>query len=120
MQGSYTCCTLSDDSLPSSPHLTAVARAVALSWLFAPVLYSAPLVFSFDYGRDAWCRLLVWTLEVAGPAFIKWGQWAATRPDLLPRDVCDALGRLHANAKAHSFKEVREMGEGVVREAPLF
>lgn len=30
-----------------------------------------------------------------GPAFIKWGQWAATRPDVFPADVCEALSRLH-------------------------
>ncbi|KAG2682046.1 hypothetical protein I3760_11G172600 [Carya illinoinensis] len=37
------------------------------------------------------------------PAFVKWGQWAATRPDLFPRDLCSELAKLHANAPAHSF-----------------
>jgi hypothetical protein len=30
----------------------------------------------------------------AGPAFIKWGQWAATRPDLFPTDLCHSLEQL--------------------------
>ena len=34
-------------------------------------------------------------LEAAGPAFIKWGQWAATRHDLFPPDFCAILEHLH-------------------------
>ena len=30
-----------------------------------------------------------------GPAFIKWGQWAATRHDLFPPDMCEELEKLH-------------------------
>jgi aarF domain-containing kinase len=51
--------------------------------------------------RAAWISLLRTTLERAGPAFIKYGQWAATRHDLFPRDVCSELERLHASAPAH-------------------
>ena len=34
-------------------------------------------------------------LEAAGPAFIKWGQWAATRHDMFPPDMCTELEHLH-------------------------
>lgn len=34
-------------------------------------------------------------LNYSGPAFIKWGQWASTRPDIFPADICDELSRLH-------------------------
>lgn len=39
----------------------------------------------------------------AGPAFIKWGQWAATRHDLFPPDMCAELELLHTQAPAHKF-----------------
>lgn len=39
------------------------------------------------------------TLESAGPAFIKWGQWAATRHDLFPPDFCTALEQLHTQVR---------------------
>jgi aarF domain-containing kinase len=39
----------------------------------------------------------------AGPAFIKWGQWAATRPDLFPPDACDALAALQTRAPTHAY-----------------
>lgn len=42
---------------------------------------------------NAWPRRMV--LEAAGPAFIKWGQWAATRHDMFPPDFCAALEQLH-------------------------
>ncbi len=37
-----------------------------------------------------------------GPAFIKWGQWAATRHDLFPPDMCDELERLHTQVGAEA------------------
>eukprot|EP00891_Asterochloris_glomerata_P006606 jgi/Astpho2/6606/fgenesh1_pm.00101_%23_7_t len=55
--------------------------------------------------------LVVWTLERAGPAFIKWGQWAATRPDLFPPDLCRALSRLQTAAPRHSFAQTRRIVE---------
>jgi len=58
-------------------------------------------------------RLLRRTLEQAGPAFIKWGQWAATRADLFPRDFCAELAMLHMQAPAHGFAHT----DRAVREA---
>lgn len=42
------------------------------------------------------------TLEMSGPAFIKWGQWAATRRDVFPPDLCKELAKLHTQAPVHS------------------
>ncbi|KAK9803443.1 hypothetical protein WJX73_001415 [Symbiochloris irregularis] len=70
--------------------------------LFLPLILSSPLCVGLGIGRASWVQLVRWTLERAGPAFIKWGQWAATRPDLFPPDVCRALTRLHTGAPAHS------------------
>ncbi|RZC83162.1 hypothetical protein C5167_045949 [Papaver somniferum] len=53
--------------------------------------------------RKIWLHIVRVTLEKAGPAFIKWGQWTATRPDLFPRDLCTELSKLHTKAPAHSF-----------------
>jgi hypothetical protein len=43
------------------------------------------------------------TLEAAGPAFIKWGQWASTRADMFPPDMCRELEGLQTRAPAHSL-----------------
>lgn len=43
------------------------------------------------------------TLETLGPAFIKWGQWAATRRDVFPPDLCKELEWLHSHAPQHSL-----------------
>lgn len=59
--------------------LAIALRGVYLLALFAPVLMAAPLVFYAGVGRERWMQLLRWTLEQAGPAFIKWGQWGSTR-----------------------------------------
>ncbi|XP_010547114.1 PREDICTED: probable serine/threonine-protein kinase abkC [Tarenaya hassleriana] len=81
-----------------------IARAFYLAVLFSPSVMLAP--FSDICGprfRKLWLEIVHRTLERAGPAFIKWGQWAATRPDLFPRDLCLQLSKLHSKAPEHSF-----------------
>jgi hypothetical protein len=66
-------------------------RGIALGLLFTPLALLAPLAYALGAAspalRRAWYRLLTWTLGCAGCAFIKWGQWAAVRPDLFPPDM---------------------------------
>ncbi|XP_024024896.1 probable serine/threonine-protein kinase abkC [Morus notabilis] len=79
-------------------------RAIYLALLFSPCITMAPFIESLGIQyRKIWLSLVHHTLEKAGPAFIKWGQWAATRPDLFPRDLCSELAKLHTKAPAHSF-----------------
>ncbi|XP_020256444.1 probable serine/threonine-protein kinase abkC isoform X2 [Asparagus officinalis] len=81
-----------------------IFRTIYLAILFAPAIVLAPVVDTFGLQfRKTWLRLVHSTLEKAGPAFIKWGQWAATRPDLFPNDLCIELSKLHSKAPAHSF-----------------
>lgn len=84
--------------------LILLLRALYLSFLFAPSIAMAPFADSFGPEfRKLWLQVVHRTLERAGPAFIKWGQWAATRPDLFPRDLCIELSKLHTKAPEHSF-----------------
>ncbi|KAJ8428549.1 hypothetical protein Cgig2_003797 [Carnegiea gigantea] len=79
-------------------------RVIYLAILFSPCLAMAPFADSLGAEfRKVWLRILLHTLESAGPTFIKWGQWAATRPDLFPRDLCAVLSELHSRAPMHSF-----------------
>ena len=45
----------------------------------------------------------MWSLETAGPAYIKLSQWASTRLDLLPARLCSALARLQRDSAPHSW-----------------
>ncbi|KAJ0966029.1 hypothetical protein J5N97_027167 [Dioscorea zingiberensis] len=81
-----------------------IFRVSFLTILFSPVLAMALFVDTFGIQfRKTWLHLVHLTLETAGPAFIKWGQWAATRPDLFPKDLCTELAKLHSKAPSHSF-----------------
>ncbi|XWS18285.1 hypothetical protein CRYUN_Cryun32bG0030700 [Craigia yunnanensis] len=81
-----------------------LVRALYLAVLFSPSIIMAPFADSCGpQFRKMWLEVVHRTLETAGPAFIKWGQWAATRPDLFPRDLCTKLSELHSNAPEHSF-----------------
>ena len=60
-------------------------RGLYLFLLFLPAVVTSPALLlggGWEAQRAAWLELMRWTLERAGPAFIKWGQWAATRPDM--------------------------------------
>lgn len=84
-------------------------RAVYLVILFSPCIAMAPLVDFFGTQfRKTWIHVVRVTLEKAGPAFIKWGQWAATRPDLFPRDLCDELAEFQTKAPSHKFSYSRK------------
>jgi aarF domain-containing kinase len=54
---------------------------------------------------DAAESWLIWALRRGGVCSIKFGQWASTRPDLLPLSLCTALGQLHSQAPVHSVQE---------------
>lgn len=95
--------------------LLTVLRAVYLVMLFTPATLTAPIGVGLGLGRAAWMNLVVWTLERAGPAFIKWGQWAATRPDLFAPDLCKALAKLQTAAPSHSAQHTRRTVEGAFR-----
>ena len=54
----------------------------------------------------SWVSNLSWrytlhTLQSLGPAFVKLGQWAATRRDLFPVHICNRLSELHDAARVH-------------------
>ncbi|CAJ2645389.1 unnamed protein product [Trifolium pratense] len=84
-------------------------RALYLLVLFSPCIAMAPLVHHFGIQfRKTWIRVVRLTLEKAGPAFIKWGQWAATRPDLFARDLCSELAEFQTKAPSHSFSYSRK------------
>lgn len=87
-------------------------RSVYLACLFTPSIVMAPFAERFDgQFRQTWLHVVRRTLEEAGPAFIKWGQWAATRPDLFPADLCSELSKLHTKAPAHSFAYTKKTVE---------
>lgn len=85
--------------------LVLLGRALYLTVLLSPNLAMALLEFSCGPRfRKLRHEVLHRTLEKAGPAFIKFGQWIATRPDLFSQDLCLHLSKLHSNAPEHSFE----------------
>ncbi|KAL8214685.1 hypothetical protein R6Q57_004134 [Mikania cordata] len=92
--------------------LILLLRAMYLAVLFSPSMAMAPFAEYFGASsRQQWLHLVRRTLEIAGPAFIKWGQWAATRPDLFPTDLCTELSKLHSKAPEHSFAYTKKTVE---------
>jgi len=91
--------------------LSLLQRSLYLFFLFLPAVLTAPMGSLSDSHRTWWLGLVLWSIERAGPAFVKWGQWAATRPDLFSPDVCNSLSSLQTNAPSHAFQRTRRTVE---------
>jgi aarF domain-containing kinase len=92
-------------------------RFLQLAVIFVPVLVTVPAIWvgrrhpERDNERSGtlwWYEFLVKAMELAGPAFIKLGQWAASRTDIFPNEMCDTMSKLHSNAPAHSMHSTRK------------
>ena len=81
-----------------------LARALWLgAVLVQPLMLLLPAVLLPD---RFWQRLelaILQALQRGGPCTIKLGQWASTRPDVLPLSVCRTLASLHDDVPAHSL-----------------
>ncbi|KAJ5543071.1 hypothetical protein N7535_005500 [Penicillium sp. DV-2018c] len=92
-------------------------RFIHLAIIFVPVVLTVPAIWlGHKQGKDCsrsgtlwWYRFLVKAMERAGPAFIKLGQWAASRTDIFPPDMCNIMSSLHSNAPAHSLHQTKRI-----------
>lgn len=93
-------------------------RFLHLGLIFIPVILTAPvaLIGPRDKARHNervttiwWYGFLVKSMERAGPAFIKLGQWAASRSDIFPSEMCRVMSELHSNAPAHSLRHTKKV-----------
>lgn len=108
-------------------------RFIVLALIFAPVVLMSPLIFMGQvstytdkdghpiegerWGALLWYRLLVSQMEMAGPTFVKLGQWAGSRRDLFPDELCNRLSKLHSNNKPHSMSYTRKVLERVFQRS---
>lgn len=92
-------------------------RFLHLVVIFAPVIVAVPIMWfgqripdrdNERSGTLLWYRFLVWSMEYSGAAFIKLGQWAASRTDIFPDELCAIMSALHSNAPAHSLKVTKQ------------
>ncbi len=94
----------------SYPAYRLFQRFVHLSFTFLPAILLSPLVWVSQEWADWWISVqLKNALERAGPAFIKYAQWAATRRDLFSVSVCDAFQELQTKAPEHGWEHTRDV-----------
>ncbi|KAK8054610.1 hypothetical protein PG994_009677 [Apiospora phragmitis] len=103
-------------------------RFLQLVAIFVPVIIAVPVIWvgarqpDRDNGRSGtlwWYGFLVQAMEWSGPAFIKLGQWAASRTDIFPNEMCDIMSKLHSNAPAHPMRNTRRIIEAAFDGRPF-
>ncbi|KAK3838126.1 MAG: putative ubiquinone biosynthesis protein [Linnemannia gamsii] len=97
------------------PVLT-IWRFGVLALIFLPLIITVPAVFLGERNKELsdersgtlwWYSLLVKHMELAGPTFIKLSQWAASRTDIFPTQLCIMLSKLHNQVDPHSIEHTR-------------
>ena len=89
--------------------LQVALRATYLLMVFAPMFATSGLAYISSLYRDlVWFSLLRFGISQGGAAFIKWAQWASTRPDIFPEELCNILASLQSGAPAHSFSYTKK------------
>ncbi|KAI0420814.1 putative ubiquinone biosynthesis protein [Xylaria grammica] len=103
-------------------------RLCHLIVIFVPVILSVPAIWfgrrQPDHSNERsgtlwWYNFLVWSMEAAGPAFIKLGQWAASRTDIFPVEMCNIMSKLHSNAPAHSLHATKRIVQAAFDGRPF-
>ncbi|KAF8981443.1 hypothetical protein BGZ46_002825 [Entomortierella lignicola] len=98
------------------PILT-IWRFGVLAVIFLPLIVTSPALFMGERNKDLddersgaiwWYNLLVRHMEMAGPTFIKLSQWAASRSDIFPKQMCKMLSKLHNQVDPHSIDHTRK------------
>ncbi|KAK9459175.1 ABC1 family-domain-containing protein [Lipomyces oligophaga] len=91
-------------------------RFTHLVVIFLPVIVTSPAILigsryspsdSETSGAVWWYKVLIWSMQAAGPTFIKLGQWAASRTDIFPRRFCIEMSKLHSNVREHSYNSTK-------------
>ena len=88
-------------------------RFLYLSLLFSPaaLLYGVSrLIGSASLESVAWTYVMR-ALQIAGPAFVKLGQWASTRRDIFPEEFCNSLSQLHTSCQLHNWRDTEKILE---------
>ena len=79
-------------------------RMVQLMVNFAPIWSTMGIaIVSSTFRQQYWYKWITRSIGKSGAAWIKWGQWSATRNDMFPDALCDELSTLHASAPAHPW-----------------
>lgn len=78
-----------------------LARIFTISVVSSPLVLLGPVAYitQIDMIKDGTLSYGLWAMEMLGPAFIKLGQWASTRPDLYPPHVTAKLASLQDDVK---------------------
>ncbi|ODV97836.1 hypothetical protein PACTADRAFT_73514 [Pachysolen tannophilus NRRL Y-2460] len=99
-------------------NLFTCGRFVELTFIMFPILILWPISWfgkrdpnnnNERYGGILWYRALRFSIELAGASFIKLGQWAASRTDIFPKQMCKELSNLHSDAKPHSLYKTKKI-----------
>lgn len=93
-------------------------RIFDLTLLASPLAILAPLAYfsskESKTNQYAW-NYALWSVEKAGPTFIKLVQWASTRTDLFSASFVSNFSKLQDNTRGHTWKDTAKQLKKIIR-----
>lgn len=87
-------------------------RIFYLAYCLSPALTLAPFTFLISTNENIqsyWWDLFLTSLSQSGPCLTKFAQWASTRPDLFPLELCNRLKKLQHETNCHNQTEAMDI-----------
>jgi ABC1 atypical kinase-like domain len=88
---------------------SATQRIVSLTCLVLPFTILYPLSYVSPTVEQFSWKYALWSIEQAGPTYIKLFQWATTRQDLFTSEFCHYFSQLQDHTVGHTWKETLEI-----------
>jgi len=84
-----------------------IALAIPLALILCAMYLAERIGFTGSM-QLAW-SYTIWATRKAGPVFIKFAQWIATRPDVFPEKLCRRCSEFQSGAPSHSWAKSVEI-----------
>lgn len=91
------------------------SRLINLALLASPLVVLVPSTYLFPDSKtlsDSFWSYALWSVEKAGPTYIKCVQWASTRSDLFSAEFCANFSKLQDRTLGHSVSMILSFSFG--------
>jgi len=105
-------------TIPTPSRFDLVKRSCVLATLFIPLGFLYLFMAWWDKTFNLWVHLMVRAIELAGPVFVKMGQWCCTREDVFSKVFMEQCKRLYNDTCCHPFSQTLRTLKEELKEDP--
>lgn len=105
-------------TIPVPTTFNLIKRSCVLATIFTPMMFLYPFMVWWSKTYYLWVFLMLKAIELAGPVFVKLGQWCCTREDVFSAAFREQCKRLYNETCSHSFSQTLRTLKSELEEDP--